>query len=114
MKKDKDYLEKEIEGKVCDYAKGKGFLCYKFTSPARRSVPDRIFITPEGKVFFIEFKRLGAVSTAAQEVEQQKIRNQGITVYVVDRVAEGRAFVDVEAQRPPKASDYISVDDLWC
>lgn len=52
-------LEKEIEKKVCDYAKASGMLVYKFTSPARRSVPDRLFI-PEGKsAFFIEFKREG-------------------------------------------------------
>ena len=37
-------LEKQIESKVCDYAKSKGVLAYKFTSPARAAVPDRLFI----------------------------------------------------------------------
>ena len=37
-------LEKQIERKVCDYAKNKGLLAYKFTSPARAAVPDRLFI----------------------------------------------------------------------
>ena len=35
-------LEKQIEAKVCEYAKTKGVLVYKFTSPARAAVPDRL------------------------------------------------------------------------
>lgn len=87
-------LEKVIEQRVCDYAKSLGCLVYKFTSPARRSVPDRIFIMPGGKgVFFIEFKRSGAKPTPAQEVEIAKIRAQGVSVFVVDNVAAGRCVV---------------------
>jgi hypothetical protein len=52
-------LEKQIEKKVCDYAKERGMLVYKFTSPNRMAVPDRLFICPDGRVFFIEFKREG-------------------------------------------------------
>ena len=51
-----DPLEKDIEAKVCLYARDKGMLTYKFTSPARAAVPDRMFIY-KGRVFFIEFKR---------------------------------------------------------
>lgn len=87
-------LEKDIEKKVCDYAKSLGILCYKFTSPARRSVPDRLFIMPAGKgVFFIEFKRNGCVPTDAQAVEIEKIRKQGTMVFVVDNVEEGEICV---------------------
>lgn len=88
-------LEKVIELKVCDHAKKLGCLVYKFTSPARRSVPDRLFIMPGGKgCFFIEFKRLGAKPTAAQEIEIAKIRKQGVTVGIIDNVQSGKAFVD--------------------
>lgn len=83
-------LEKDIEKRVCDYAKSLGMLCYKFTSPSRRSVPDRMFITKTGKVFFIEFKRRGEVPTAAQHVEIEKIRASRVQVYVVDDVEEGK------------------------
>lgn len=90
----KDPLEKDIEKKVCDYAKSLGCLVYKFTSPARRSVPDRLFIMPGGKgVFFIEFKRKGQKPTAAQEVEIAKIRKQGTYVAVVGDVGLGKAIV---------------------
>lgn len=88
-------LEKDIEKKVCDYAKQRGCLVYKFTSPARRSVPDRLFIMPEGKgVFFIEFKRKGCKPSDAQAVEIEKIRRHGVACFVVDTVALGKVTVD--------------------
>lgn len=83
-------LEKVIEKKVCDHAKSLGCLVYKFTSPNRRSVPDRLFIMPDGKgIFFIEFKRKGCKPTAAQYIEISKIRKMGVRVCVVDNVYEG-------------------------
>jgi len=87
-------LEKEIESKVCAYAKSLGVLTYKFTSPARRSVPDRLFISKTGKVFWIEFKRLGCVPTPAQQVEIDKLKAQQAEVYVVNQVEHGKNVVD--------------------
>lgn len=86
-------LEKNIEKKVCDFAKSLGILHYKFTSPSRRSVPDRLFMVPGGGVFFIEFKRKGGKPTPAQQVEINKIRAQGVQVYIVDDAAEGKKVV---------------------
>lgn len=91
-----DPLEKDIEKRVCDYAKSLGIIVYKFTSPSCRSVPDRLFVLPGGKVFWIEFKRAGQKPTPAQEVEIEKIRKQGGTVYVVDNVEQGKSIVGIE------------------
>ena len=87
-------LEKQIEARVCEYAKTKGVLVYKFTSPARAAVPDRLFIAPGGRVIFIEFKREGQKPTAPQAREHERLRRQGVAVYVVDDVAVGKAVVD--------------------
>jgi hypothetical protein len=89
-------LEKVIEQKVCDYAKSKGCLVYKFTSPSRRSVPDRMFIAPGVHVFFIEFKRRGEKPTAGQMVEIEKIKGKGGVVWVVDNVEDGKRIIDLE------------------
>lgn len=88
-------LEKVIEKKVCEYAKSKEMLAYKFTSPNRAAVPDRLFITSEGKVFFIEFKRLGKKTTPAQEREISLLKEQKVEVYVVDNVEAGLLIIDV-------------------
>jgi hypothetical protein len=90
-------LEKDIEKRVCDYAKSLGMLVYKFTSPSRRSVPDRMFITKAGVVFFIEFKRAGQKPTAAQEVEIEKIRKTCIKVFMIDDVPSGKEVISKQA-----------------
>lgn len=88
-------LEKEIEKKVCDYAKSLGMLAYKFTSPGRMSVPDRLFITPSGKIFFIEFKRLGKKPTPAQYREHEHLRDKNVTIIVVDNVDYGKLCIEM-------------------
>ncbi len=87
-------LEKEIEKRVCTYARERKFLCYKFTSPAQSHVPDRIFISPTGVVFMVEFKRRGKKPTPAQEIEIAKIRAKGVQVNVVDNVESGKRIID--------------------
>lgn len=90
-------LEKVIEGKVCDYAKEKGFLVYKFTSPARMAVPDRLFISQSGVMFFCEFKRKGEKPTPPQEREHHRLRQQKCHVWVIDDVEAGKTMVNFYA-----------------
>jgi hypothetical protein len=88
-------LEKQIEAKVCDYAKSKGLLVYKFTSPARAAVPDRMLITPNGHVFFCEFKAAGKKPTEAQAREHQRLQQHKISVFVIDNIDDGKTMVDM-------------------
>lgn len=101
-----DPLEKDIESKIVAYSKSLGCLVYKFTSPSRRSVPDRLFITKKGEVFFIEFKRLGAKPTPSQDVEIDKIKRQGVPVFVVDSVDAGKTAVDAMCREKFSLSDF--------
>ncbi len=87
-------LEKHIEAKVCDYAKQRGLLVYKFTSPARAAVPDRLFILPSGRMFFCEFKREGQKPTPPQEREHKRLRQHKVSVFVIDNVDDGLRTVD--------------------
>lgn len=90
-------LEKQIEAAVCKYAKEKGFEVYKFTSPARMGVPDRMFMSPFVRLFFVEFKREGGKPTPVQEREASKISNCGFSVYLVDSVEVGKKVIEREA-----------------
>ena len=87
-------LEAKIEVIVCDYARERGLLVYKFTSPNRAAVPDRLMILPSGHTFFVEFKRTGQKPTPAQVREHVRLRQQNATVFVIDCVDEGKAMVD--------------------
>lgn len=87
-------LESAIEKKVCDYARDRGILVYKFTSPARIAVPDRLFLVPFKMPFFIEFKAPGKKPTVMQEREHQRLRDAGYKVYVIDDVGQGKRVID--------------------
>lgn len=88
-------LEKQIEAAVCEYAKTKNVLVYKFTSPNRMAVPDRMLIRPDGHIWFVEFKREGAKPTPAQEREHHRLRQHKVSVFVIDNVEEGRLMIDL-------------------
>jgi len=91
-------LEKQIEAAVCKYAREKGIEAYKFSSPARVGVPDRMFMAPFMRLFFIEFKREGGKPTPVQEREALKISACGFSVYLVDSVEQGKEIIDSEAE----------------
>lgn len=86
--------ESAIERKVCAYAKQRGCEVYKFVSPGRRGVPDRMFVTPKGKVFFIEFKAPTGKMTALQKREIEKLRSKDVDVFVCWSQSHGEMLMD--------------------
>jgi hypothetical protein len=86
--------EAQIESTVCKHAQKMGLLQYKFTSPGRAGVPDRLLIAPDGTVFMIEFKTPTGRLSALQINEHRRLSEHNMTVYVVDNVAEGKKVID--------------------
>jgi hypothetical protein len=90
--------ERDVEAALVAAVEAAGGLALKFTSPGRRSVPDRIVILPisrvvlPGETVFVECKAPGAKCTAAQLREHERIRNAGGFVYVIDSVEAARTF----------------------
>lgn len=87
-------LEKKIEVAVKDYARSKGWLAYKFTSPGHIGVPDGLFISPKGFVLFMEFKQTGKQATAMQLREITRINEHKVIALVVDSIEQGKGLVD--------------------
>ena len=87
--------EKQIESKVVKKAKELGFLTYKFSSPSNRGVPDRIFISPHGEVFFIEFKSAKGKLSQLQKKIIKDIQLYNIQVFIVYGVEEGLILLNV-------------------
>ena len=78
--------EKQVEARIVQRAREHGGIAFKFTSPGRRSVPDRFMLMPcwDGGDYFIEAKAPGEKLTPAQEREKARIEARGGTVYVID------------------------------
>ena len=77
-------LEKDIEAHLVEGIKRLGGVAYKFTSPGRRNVPDRICVLPGGRVVFVELKAPGKKPTAGQAREHQRLRDLWQQVDVCD------------------------------
>ncbi|MBR8303729.1 VRR-NUC domain-containing protein [Burkholderia dolosa] len=93
-------LEKTVETYLVDRVRAAGGDAYKFTSPQRRSVPDRIVAFPPGRLYFVELKRPGNKPTKPQLREHERLRALGCDVRVINSREAVDAFVR-EASAPP-------------
>ena len=87
-------LEKDIENALVRRVKTLGGMCEKFTSPGRRSVPDRIITLPNGKIVFVEVKNTGKKPTELQLRDHERRRALGCDVRVIDNMDDVNAFKD--------------------
>ncbi len=76
--------EKHVEKQLINRIKSMGGIAFKFTSPGRRSVPDRLCLLPGGRVLFIECKAPGKRPTALQTREHERLRALGFDVLIID------------------------------
>lgn len=72
----------------------KGFT-FKWTSPQRAGVPDRICIYWPGLVYFVEVKSEGEKPTELQTKIHKLLKRLGIHVYVVDTKAAVNDFINI-------------------
>jgi len=80
--------EDQIEQRLVRGVKKIGGTAEKFTSPGRRSVPDRLITMPGGRVVFCEVKRPGGKPTANQARDHERRRGLGCEVWVVSTTDE--------------------------
>lgn len=85
-------LEKQIEQALIRRVKSMGGLCEKFTSPGRRSVPDRIVTLPGGIVIFVELKSPGSKPTRNQQADHDRRKSLGCDVRVIDCLEKVNLF----------------------
>ena len=98
-------LEKDVEAHLRDKVHDADGIAFKFTSPARRSVPDRLVLMPitseehreiVGRyVRFVELKAPGKKPTDAQLREHARLRALGFKVHVIDNKPDTAAFPGV-------------------
>lgn len=76
--------ESEIEAYLVKRVELYGGIAYKFTSPQRRNVPDRLVALPKGVLFFVECKATREQPSAGQLREHARLKDRGHTVLVID------------------------------
>ena len=78
--------ESAVEQNIVRQVKALGGVAWKWVSPGRKGVPDRICIFPGGRVVFVELKRPGL--TDGRSPTQKKVfgilERLGCTVWRID------------------------------
>lgn len=85
--------ERDIEAYLVKRVEQAGGRAYKFTSPNRRNVPDRLVLWPGGRAEFVECKAPGGEPTAGQWREIDRLREFDFEVWVVDSIHAVELFV---------------------
>jgi len=95
----KTILERDVEAALVKRVKELGGTCEKFTSPGRRSVPDRLVILPfvvnmivYPKIVFVECKAPGKKPTEKQLMDHEMRRRMGCLVVVIDSIEAAKNF----------------------
>ena len=80
-----------------------GVYSIKLTTPGQSGFPDRLFLIPGGRPFFIEFKRPGEEPRPLQHHIHQLLRQLGYDVEVHDAIEPAFAAVSkrLDAARIP-------------
>ena len=85
-------LESRIEKALVRRVESLGGTCEKFTSPGRRSVPERLVTLPGNRIIFVEAKAPGKKATTLQQRDHERRRALGCDVRVIDSLEAVDAF----------------------
>ena len=99
-------LEKTVERHLVEGVKKLGGLCYKFTSPGTQGVPDRIIITAQGRIIFVELKTDKGILSKIQKyiISQMLLRHADVRVlYGLEQVKELLAEIKLDSYEEGEA-----------
>lgn len=86
-------LEKKVENLLREGIKITGGMCIKINSQGNNGMPDRLVITPEKEVYFVELKRpKGGILSPVQIEQQKRLENLGQEVVNLSTEEEVKDF----------------------
>ena len=85
--------EKQIERECKKLAESQGWMSMKLTSPNLAGVPDRMFISPKGRVEFVEFKKASVHLSPIQERVIEIFKAHKVDVWVIRNLHDFKMWV---------------------
>lgn len=93
MPKKQGMLESKIEAWLNDQIKKLGGKSYKFISPGNPGVPDRIYLLPNGRIYFVELKRIIGKLSNVQVWQRDQFREMGVEIRVIYGMEQAKEFI---------------------
>lgn len=75
--------EASLERTLCRVVGDLGGLCLKMPADLYIGIPDRLILMPDGRMYFVELKKLTGVLTEAQHKYIYRLRKMGYNVVLV-------------------------------
>ena len=85
--------ESTIESRLVKGAKDAGWIAFKFISPGNVGVPDRLLISPNGRIIFVELKTDTGKLTPLQKLQIIRLEKYGQDVRVFYGLKDVNAFL---------------------
>ena len=86
-------LERDIEEYLTKQVRQLGGRSYKFISPDNPGVPDRIYLFPGGKVYFVELKRVIGKLSGVQVWQREQFQQMGCDFRVIYGMKQAQEFI---------------------
>ncbi len=86
-------LESKIEDWLSEQIKKLGGKSYKFVSPGNPGVPDRIYLFPGNKVYFVELKRVIGKLSGVQIWQREQFMQMGCDFRVIYGMDSAKEFI---------------------
>lgn len=86
--------EKDVEQALVRAVKARGGLAFKWVSPGRVGIPDRLLVFPNAKLAFVEVKAPGARLKPQQIKRRDHLVSFGFHVWVVDGIDQIGGVID--------------------
>lgn len=93
--------ERRIEAMMCKGVKELGGRAYKFLSPGRSGVPDRVVCLPGGHVIFTELKAAEGKLSEQQKLRIAELQKMGQDVCVIYGEEDVEYFLKYAKERIP-------------
>ncbi len=93
MPKKQEVSESKIEIWLNNRIKKMGGRSYKFVSPGNPGVPDRIYLLPNGRVYFVELKRLTGKLSNVQLWQRKQFQKMGCNYRVIYGMEQAKGFI---------------------
>ena len=89
-----EIAEKDIEDEYVKAAKNKGCKALKLIFLNKKGFPDRTTLCPGGRIFFIEFKRKGKLSSPLQIKVRTMLESFGFEYHVCDEIGQAEKHLN--------------------